>query len=151
MLNLYRNILTEIFLVQTDTTVGFLSKDKEALFKIKPRDKSQSFLMELSSLAELKKLTRVYNKHKHMVRRARNVSFIYKKDAFRVVKDELHLNFLRKYKRMYSTSANEHKKSFDRTYAFNNVDIICEDSRGLVEREPSSLYKLYKKKFLRLR
>ena len=51
-----------IFLVQSDTTVGFLSQDSDKLCKIKKRDNNKPFLVAVDSYKSLKNLTRVPKK-----------------------------------------------------------------------------------------
>ncbi|GAB6074866.1 Sua5/YciO/YrdC/YwlC family protein [Nautilia lithotrophica] len=142
----------KIYLTQTDTTVGFLSQDKTKLNKIKNRPLNQPVLREVDSLETLKTFIRVPDKYKKMLRRAKKTTFIFPNtESYRVVKDERHLEFLKKFKWMYSTSANLHKKRFDEVWAKEQADIIVEDKRGLFEGEPSSIFKLSKNKIKRIR
>ncbi len=69
----------------------------------------------------------------------------------RVVKDKKHLNFLKKLKWAYSSSANLTSKSFEVKFAKQKADIIVEDSRGFFESYPSSMIKINSKKARRLR
>ena len=142
----------KIYLTQTDTTVGFLSQNKEKLNTIKNRPKNKKILKEVDSLYTLKKFTRVPKEHKKRVRRAKKTTFIYPNgESFRVVRDIRHLEFLRKFKWMYSTSANLHGQKFDEKWARDKADIIVEDKRGLYEGEASRIYKLGKRKIKRIR
>jgi len=142
----------KIYLTQTDTTVGFLSQNKEKLNTIKNRPKNKKILKEVDSLNTLKKFTRVPKEHKKRVRRAKKTTFIYPNgESFRVVRDIRHLEFLRKFKWMYSTSANLHGQKFDEKWARDKADIIVEDKRGLYEGEASRIYKLGKRKIKRIR
>jgi tRNA A37 threonylcarbamoyladenosine synthetase subunit TsaC/SUA5/YrdC len=142
----------KIYLTQTDTTVGFLSQDKEKLNKIKNRPANKPVLREVDSLETLKSFTRVPNKFGKFVRRARKITFIYPNgESFRVVKDKRHLEFLKKFKWMYSTSANQHKKRFDINWAYEKADIIVESKEGLFEGEASKIYKLSKNKIKKIR
>ena len=94
-----------VFLAQTDTTVGFLSTSKERLAKIKKRKPNQPFILCVSDLEKLKKLTRVPKKHKKLVRRSVKTTFIYPdNEAIRVVKDEKHKKLLHPFDFLYSTS-----------------------------------------------
>jgi len=132
-----------IYLAQTDTTVGFLSRDFKKLNKIKKRDINKKVLIEVDSLTTLKNFVRVPNKFKKKVRRAKKTTFIYPKgDSFRVVKDKNHLKFLKKFRWMYSTSANLSGKKFDKLWAFKVVNIVVEDKRGFFEGKPSTIYKV---------
>jgi tRNA A37 threonylcarbamoyladenosine synthetase subunit TsaC/SUA5/YrdC len=142
----------KIYLTQTDTTVGFLSQDKKKLNAIKNRPLNQAVLREVDSLDTLKQFVRVPNRFKNKVRRAKKTTFIYLNgESFRVVKDKRHLEFLKKFKWMYSTSANVHKKSFDKKWAFERADIVVEDKEGFFEGKPSKIIKLGKKRCKRLR
>ena len=140
----------KIYLTQTDTTVGFLSQNKEKLNKIKNRPLNQKVLREVDSLDTLKKFVRVPNKFKKYVRRAKKTTFIYPNgESFRVVKDKKHLEFLKKFKWMYSTSANLTGKSFDEDWAKNIADIIV--GKDFFEGKPSTIYKLSKTKIKKVR
>jgi tRNA A37 threonylcarbamoyladenosine synthetase subunit TsaC/SUA5/YrdC len=142
----------KIYLTQTDTTVGFLSQNKEKLNKIKNRPLNQPVLMEVDSLSTLKKFTRVTNKFKNRVRRSKKTTFIYpNKKSFRVVKDKKHLEFLKKFEWMYSTSANLTGESFDENWAKEKANIIVEDKRGLFEGKASKIYKIGKNKIKKIR
>jgi len=140
------------YLAQTDTTVGFLSRDFKKLNKIKKRDINKKVLIEVDSLTTLKNFVRVPNKFKKKVRRAKKTTFIYPKgDSFRVVKDKNHLKFLKKFRWMYSTSANLSGKKFDKLWVFKVVDIVVEDKRGFFEGKPSTIYKVNNYKIKKIR
>jgi tRNA A37 threonylcarbamoyladenosine synthetase subunit TsaC/SUA5/YrdC len=145
-------MVNRIYLAQTDTTVGFLSKDKEKLNKIKNRPINQPILREVDSLDTLKTFVRVPKKFRKVVRRAKKTTFIYpNQESFRVIKDEMHLEFLQKFKWLYSTSANRHKEKFDIFWARSVADVVVEDKRGLFEGEASKIIKLGKIRCKRLR
>ena len=142
----------KVYLTQTDTTVGFLSQNRAELNKIKNRPLHQPVLREVDSLKTLKEFARVPDKYKKIIRRAKKTTFIFPNgESYRVVKDERHLEFLRKFKWMYSTSANQHGKKFDLIWAREQVDIIVEDSRGLFEGKASSIFKLSRDRIKRIR
>jgi tRNA A37 threonylcarbamoyladenosine synthetase subunit TsaC/SUA5/YrdC len=139
-----------IYLTQTDTTVGLLSKNKEELNKIKKRELNKPILKEVDSLSILKEFVRVPKNFRKIVRRAKKTTFIYpNKDSFRVVKDENHLRFLKKFKWMYSTSANLHKQKFDKNWAFNVADVIV--GSEFKEGKASTIIKIGKRKCKKLR
>ncbi len=141
-----------VYLVQTDTTVGFLSQNSDKLADSKQRSKKQPFIRCVDSLATLKEFARVPKKYKNFVRRVKKTTIIYpNSQAIRVVKDEEHLKFLKKLKWAYSSSANLTKKSFDESYAREKADIIVEDSRGFSENAPSVMLKINNKRWRRLR
>ena len=142
----------KIYLTQTDTTAGFLSQDFKKLNKIKNRPLNQKILKEVDSLKTLKKFVRVPNKFKKQIRRAKKTTFIYKKgDSFRVVRDEKHLEFLKKFKWMYSTSANVTGEKFDKEWAMKQADIVIENEKGLFEGEASKIYKINNFKIKKIR
>ncbi len=157
----YKTILTDtmkhalakrVFLVQTDTTVGFLSQDHARLAKIKERPVEKPFVEVTSSLKNLKAMTRVPNMHKNRVRRASKSTFVHiNAKAIRVVKDEEHAAFIAPFGWFYSTSANEKSLSYTQEFAFANSDIIVETKAGLFEGEASTISKLYRRKIQRLR
>ncbi len=141
-----------LFLVQTETTVGFLSQDSEKLATSKQRNKKQPFIKCVDSLKTLQEFTRVPKKFKNRVRRSNRTTFIYPNgEALRVVKDEEHLKFLKKLRWAYSSSANLTKKTFDEKYAKQKADIIVEDSRGFFESKPSKMIKINRQKARKLR
>jgi len=141
----------KIYLVQTDTTVGFLSQNKEVLNIIKGRKKNQKILKEVDGLKILKEFVRVPNKFKKRVRNAKKTTFIYPNgESFRVVKDKRHLEFLKKFKWMYSTSANKTGGKFDEKWAREKADIIVED-REFFEGEASRIYKISREKIKKIR
>ncbi len=142
----------KIYLTQTDTTVGFLSQDYKKLNKIKKRVLNKKILIEVDSLNTLKNFTRVPDKFKKQIRRAKKTTFIYPNgNSYRVVKDERHLEFLQKFKWMYSTSANLSGEKFDKKWAFKMSDIIVEDKEGFFEGEASSIFKINNYKIKRVR
>ncbi len=140
-----------IILAQTDTTVGFLSSESSELDSIKSRAPSKKYLKVFDSISSLLEQTRVPNAHKNAIRQSKKTTFIIKNRAFRVVKDERHKRLISKFKWLYSTSANESNKSYDRDFCFSKADIIIEDSRGLYESSSSTIYKLTNSKKIKLR
>jgi len=142
----------EVYLAQTDTTVGFLSLSKEKLNKIKNRPENKNFLITTTTFKELKKQARVPKKFKKTVRRSSKTTFVYPNNkAVRVIKKGLHYNFLKKFTFLYSTSANKSGESFSLDFALKNTDIIVEDRRGFSEKKASKLIKLSKKLKKKLR
>ena len=142
----------KIYLTQTDTTVGLLSQDYKKLNKIKKRKINKKILIEVDNLNTLKNFTRVPNKFKKRVRRAKKTTFIYPKgESFRVVKDKRHLEFLKKFKWLYSTSANISGEKFDKKWAVNQADIVVEGKEGFFEGEPSRIYKINNYKIKKIR
>jgi len=107
-----------IYLAQTDTTAGFLSKDFREINALKRRAADKPCLITTAKLSELKNLARVHAKFKNLVRRARKTTFLYPNaKAVRVVKECAHEEFLRKFDWLYSSSANLNGQNFDEEWA----------------------------------
>jgi len=146
------HITRSVLLVQTDTTVGFLSQDAPKLYDIKSRDTNKPFIQVFKDFKTLKQNhIRVPNTQKNRVRRAKKTTFIVKDTAFRVAQYKSSSAALRHGTWHYSTSANESTKSFSRVFCEQKADIIIEDKHGLFEGEPSKLYKINHKRIKRLR
>nr|WP_275856010.1 Sua5/YciO/YrdC/YwlC family protein [Sulfurimonas sp. MAG313] len=142
----------KVLLIQTDTTVGFLSQNSQFLADIKERPHNKAFVQVTSSFKTLKTLVRVPNKYKNMVRRVSKTTFVYANNkAIRVVKDKKHADFIKPFLWFYSTSANEKSLSYDKEFAHAKSDIIIQDSKGLFEGESSSIIKLTNTKIKRFR
>ncbi len=141
-----------VFLVQTDTTAGLLSKSKKRLAFIKQRDIKQPFLKSMATFCELKKETRIPKRFKKFVRRKKRTTFIYPNSkAIRVVQDARHKRFLKRFGWMYSTSANKTGCKFDFSYIKDRVDIIVFEANEFKQNNASLLIKVGKKKIRRLR
>ena len=97
-----------VYLVQTDTTVGFSSSNDEKLSSIKQRPKSQKILQTLDSFKTLKSMARVPKNFRKRVRNSTKSTFIYPNlKSFRVIpKENSFYSFISKFKNSYSTSAN---------------------------------------------
>ncbi|MDD2698071.1 MAG: Sua5 YciO YrdC YwlC family protein [Arcobacteraceae bacterium] len=143
----------KIYLVQTDTTVGLLSRDDRKLSVIKKRAETQKILQAVDSFATLQKYTRVPNIYKKLVRNSNRTTFIYPNgDSFRVVDNlSFHHNFISKFQNLYSTSANETTKKFDFDFAYNSSNIIVFSKNDFFESSGSSILKItnFKKKKIR--
>ena len=138
-----------IYLVQTNTTVGFLSQNLEKLNKIKKRPPNKKFLKVVNSY---KLLPRINKRYRRQVRKTtNNITYVINNEAYRVITEKNHKEFLDKFKWMYSTSANESGKKFDEKFAKNKADIFVIDNRGYFEAKPSKIMKLYKKGLKKLR
>ena len=141
-----------VFLAQTDTTVGFLSRDSGKLAGIKERPDTKPFLKVYAALESYKSSgNRVPNRYKNTLRRSKKTTFVIKNSAFRIVKSEPHLSLIKKALWFYSTSANRSGHGFERTFCEESADIIVEDFRGLHEEPPSSIMKLGRTKRRKLR
>jgi len=140
-----------VLLVQTDTTVGFLSQDAMQLSRVKNRSADKPFLKSYTDLTTFKRFKRIPNLFKRQVRRSKTTTYVVKSEAFRIVSDPIHQSIITQYGWLYSTSANLSGGSFDREFAHQHADIIIEDNRGLHETLPSTIFKLgtHQKKRLR--
>ncbi|RXJ95033.1 Sua5 YciO YrdC YwlC family protein [Arcobacter sp. AHV-9/2010] len=142
-----------LYLVQTDTTVGFSSLDDERLNVIKNRDKNQKILKTLDSFTSLKEFTRVPKKYRKMVRNSSKTTFIYPNlKSFRVVSCESSFyDFIKKFKTLSSTSANKTKESFKYEYAKEYADVEVINKIGFFETNASKIYKLSKSRLKKIR
>ena len=66
-----------VYLVQTDTTVGFSSSNDEKLSVVKQRPKSKKILHTVDSFKTLQEHTRVPKKYRKRVRNSKKTTFIY--------------------------------------------------------------------------
>lgn len=144
-----------LYLVQTDTTAGFLSGDPLKIARAKKRDPRQPLLLCVDTLAKQKRLVRTPSLHKKRVRRAQKTTFIYADHphtpAIRVVRDERHARFLSKFDFLYSSSANETGKPFDYETAANEADVILFEPCGFFQGRASSIIKIGKRSLKRVR
>jgi len=140
-----------VWLTQTDTTVGFLSQDAEALVRVKQRDLKKPFLTALPDLKSLKKRVRVPKFLHKEIRRANKRTYILNNIAYRVVQSGEHHHFLKRIGWAYSTSANRSSEEYNEKFCFENADILHFTKDGFSENEPSSLFKVIRNKSQRLR
>ena len=136
-----------VYLVQTDTTVGFSSLNDEKLSTIKQRPTSKKILHTVDSFKTLTQYTRVPKDFRKKVRNSKRTTFIYPNTkSFRVViKDSNFYDFINKFGILYSTSANKTTEKFDKDFATIGADTIVEDKRGFYETKASTIIKLSKK------
>ena len=151
--SLYKITLkNKLWLIQTDTTVGFLSQDGVRLAQVKERSIDKPFVQVAASFKTLKTLSRVPKVHAKRIRRSKKTTFVYSNNkAVRVVKDEKHARFVKPFQWFYSTSANERSLAYEEKFAYAKSDIIVEDKNGLYEGEASKIYRLCHSKIKRLR
>ncbi len=146
------SIKDQVILTQTDTTVGFVSQNAKSLADIKTRPNTKPFIKVYNSLKSLQDAhKRVPKTQKRVLRRAKKCTFIVKNEAFRIAAYPLHSNILRNLNWVYSTSANESGKKYDRAFCQSKTDIIIEDLNELEEKTASKLFKINNKKIKRLR
>lgn len=130
-----------IYLAQTDTTAGLLSKDLKALNAVKNRPLNKPCVITTSKFSKLLTLTRVPNKFKNMVRKSKKTTFLYPNlKAIRVIKDVAHSKFLDIHGWMYSSSANLHGEKFNQIWAESVADIIIDNE--FKESSPSKILKV---------
>ncbi len=63
----------------------------------------------------------------------------------------LHHTFLKQFGTLFSSSANQKGKKFERNFALNCADIIVCDNRGFFEDSPSSIFRVKKSKIKQIR
>lgn len=142
-----------VYLVQTDTTVGFSSSDDGRLSALKQRPPTQKILQTVDSFCTLNQNTRVPKKFRKQVRNSKKTTFIYpNKMSFRVIsKDSDFYDFIHKFNILFSTSANKTGKNYDKTFAHNEANIIVEDKNNFFETTASKIIKINKTTKIRLR
>ncbi len=144
---------TKVYLVQTDTTVGFSSSNDEKLSVVKQRPISQKILQTVDSFKTLKQLTRIPKKFKKKVRNSAQTTFIYpNKKSFRVVSKESHYyDFIKKFNSIYSTSANLSGYTYDEDFALNKAEVIVLNNEGFSNKSSSRMIKISKNKAKKIR
>lgn len=139
-----------IYLAQTDTTAGFLSKDYKEINLAKKREINKPCIITSTYLTSLKNLARVPNRFKNQVRKAKKTTFIYKNQiSFRLVNDNKHSLFLKNFKYLYSSSANLHGYEFNINYAKNIANIIVD--LDLAQKSSSKMFKINNSKLKQIR
>ncbi|WP_201352793.1 Sua5 YciO YrdC YwlC family protein [Hydrogenimonas urashimensis] len=133
-----------VYLVQTDTTVGFLSCSAHRLAAIKQRPPEKHFLKAINRFSDMAGIGRVPAAHRKFVRRARKRSFILPNgQSFRVVQGK-HRDFIAKFGWCYSTSANLHGRPFDEAFAKSVCDVVVESKEGFSDKTPSQIWHLHR-------
>jgi len=141
-----------IYLTQTDTTVGFLSKDSVKLAKTKQRIEGKQFLEVVNSFKILKTKVNIPKKDRKFIRNSKQTTFIYPNNlAIRVIKNNIHNNFLDKFNYCYSSSANKSGENFNIDFSIKNCDIIIFNKSDFKETSSSKIYKLNKKRRVKIR
>lgn len=140
-----------VYLVQTDTTVGFLSKSAENLAAIKRRPVQKPFLRAVARLSYLVEIGRPPRRFAKEIRRSRGVSYILpNSQSFRLVTGE-HRDFVDRFRWCYSTSANLHGEPFDEAFAKDACDVVVESKDGFHTAKPSDIWRLGKRKKVKIR
>lgn len=141
-----------IYLAQSDTTAGFLSINPHKINELKNRDKQKPILLEISSLDELKNISRIPPKFRYFIRRSKKMTFILpNKKSFRLINEEFHLKFLKKFGKLYSSSANKTTKKFDYLQALEMCNILILDKRGIFEGKASKIFQINQNKIKKIR
>lgn len=140
----------KLFLTQTDTTVGFVTQNKEKLDIAKKRPTYKYYITAINSLNTLKKFTRVPQKHKKLLRRANKTTFIMPNgSSYRVVKDKHHLLLLNRLKWAYTSSANLSGQDYNEKFARSVADVVIEPLNPHVK--PSTILKINNNKIRKIR
>lgn len=140
----------QIFLTQTDTTIGFVSQNAQRLTAIKQRPLHKHYIKAINSLQTLQSFTRVPKMHKNRVRRSIKSTFVMPNTySYRVVQDKHHLLLLDRLVWAYTTSANLSNHNYDEKFAKKAADVIVEPLTDT--RQTSNIYKLGTKKIQRIR
>jgi len=141
---------TQVFLTQTDTTIGFVSQNDRKLTDIKQRPPYKYYIKAVNSLHTLQMFTRVPSVHRNQVRRAKRTTFIMPDGhSYRVIKDKHHLLLLDRLKWAYTTSANLSGHTYDETFAIEAADVIVKPLYN--KKHPSTILKLGKIQQRRIR
>ncbi len=141
---------TNVYLTQTDTTIGFVSQNEARLTEIKQRPPYKHYIMAVNTLETLKTFVRVPSSHKNRVRRAKKTTFIMPNThSYRVVKDRHHLLLLNRIKWAYTTSANLSGSDYDESFCKKMADVIIEPLS--TNAKASNIYKLGKHTIKRIR
>ena len=112
---------SNLYLTQTDTTIGFVSQDPTKIDQAKNRLPDKYYIRVVDSLKILKTFTRVPQEHKNRLRRSIRTTFIFPQgESFRVVKGTKHNLLLNRVKWLYSSSANLSGAVYDEDYAKKN-------------------------------
>lgn len=140
----------KLFLTKTDTTVGFVTQNKEKLDIAKQRPTYKYYITAVNSLKTLNSFTRVPNKYKKLVRRANKTTFIMpNKSSYRVVKDKHHLLLLNRLKWAYTSSANLSGQNYDEAYVRSVADEVIEPLN--TNAKPSKILKINNHKVRKIR
>ena len=140
----------QVFLTQTDTTIGFVSQNAQKLTQIKQRPPHKHYIKAVNTLKTLNSFTRVPAKYKNKVRRSRKTTFIMPNGhSYRLIQDKHHLLLLNRLKWAYTTSANLSGHDYDETFAKEMADVIIEPLYNT--KQASSIYQLGKTRLKRIR
>lgn len=140
----------QVFLTQTDTSIGFVSQDPDKLSQIKQRPPHKHYIKAVKNLKTLQRFIRVPSAHKNRVRRAKKTTFIFQNgDSYRLIRDRHHLLLLERLDWAYTTSANLSGEAYDEAFARKAADVVIEPLSK--NKQASKIYKLGKKNMQRIR
>ena len=146
---------SDVYLVQTDTTIGFLSSDDNKLSLLKQRDAktTKKILQVVDTFKKLKEFVRIPKQYKKKIRNSKISTFIYPNGlGFRVInKDSKHHKFIKKFACLYSTSANITQNSFDKNFAVDKSDVVVYNNNNFCEKISSKIYVVNKLNIKRIR
>jgi len=138
----------KLFLTNTDTTIGFISKSASRIDKAKNRPNIKKYIEAIPSLKTLTK--RVPKKQRKLIRRAKKTTFILNKNySFRLIQDKTHNLLVNRLKKAYTSSANSSGKEYNYNYAYDKADIIVYPLNKI--STPSTILKLGKIKIKKIR
>ena len=144
------NLLHDVFLTQTDTTIGFVSQNAQRLTNIKKRPPHKHYIIAVNNLQTFKDFGRVPKAHKKRVRRSKRTTFILPNThSYRVIKDKHHLLLLNRLKWAYTTSANLSGVDYDDSFAKNVANILITPLN--LSKKASNIIKLGKDSYKRIR
>ena len=140
-----------VYLVQTDTTIGFASKNSDKLDRVKGRPAGKPYLQTVARVKEIAGC-RVPKTLRKTVRRATKTTFVYPDGmARRLVWTGEYAEFLKNKGPMFSTSANRSGHDFEEEWAKVQCDVIVYTPAGFSQKSPSSILKMAKNKVTQLR
>ena len=114
-----------VYLTPTDTTMGFVSQNAGRLTEIKQRPPDKYYIKALPSLKNLASSTRVPEKYKNLVRRAKKTTFVFPDGhSYRVVREGKHHELIERLGWAYTTSANLSGEAFNEDFAVEMADVI---------------------------
>lgn len=139
-----------VFLTQTDTTIGFVSQNADRLTEIKQRPPHKHYIKAVNSLKTLQTFSRVPSHHKNRVRRSKKTTFVMPNGhSYRLIQDKHHLLLLNRLGWVYTTSANLSGHDYDEMFAKEMAEVIIEPLK--YNKQASNIYKIGKKSIKRIR
>jgi tRNA A37 threonylcarbamoyladenosine synthetase subunit TsaC/SUA5/YrdC len=142
---------SHVYLTHTDTTIGFVSRDRTRLDAIKGRVAGKHYICAVDSLATLGTFTRVPPAHRNRLRRARKTTFVFPNGhSYRLIRDSRHSELIAQLTWAYTTSANRSGEAYDEAWARAQADTVIEPLGGGVGI-PSAILRLGRNRVHKLR